>query len=135
MFFDNAARQTCDVRSLRTNTPLHALTTLNDITYVEAARAMAQRVLQAPAPPDDRVKLGLAFQWATARAPTAEEFDILLGRLDYLRTQFQETPADAAKLLAVGESPRDKSLPEIEHAAWTALCQLLLNLDETITRE
>lgn len=135
MFFDNAARQTCDVRSLRTNTPLHALTTLNDITYVEAARAMAQKVLQAPATPDDRVKLGVAFQWATARTPTAEETEILLGRLDYLRTQFQETPAEATKLLAVGQSPRDKSLPEIEHAAWTALCQLLLNLDETITRE
>ncbi|WP_051945995.1 PSD1 and planctomycete cytochrome C domain-containing protein [Verrucomicrobium sp. BvORR106] len=135
MFFDNAARQTCDVRSLRTNTPLHALTTLNDITYVEAARAMAQRVLLTSSLPDDRTKIDQAFRLVTCRVPSAEERDIILSRLDYLRTQYQETPAEAVRLLAVGESPRDKSLPEAEHAAWTALCQLLLNLDEAITRE
>ena len=133
MFFDNAARQTCSVGALRTNTPLHALTTLNDVTYVEAARAMAQRVMLAAN--DDAVRLNLAFRLATSRPVKPQEQTLLLRRLEDLKTQFRADPAAVGKLLAVGESKRDDRLDAIGHAAWTALCQLVLNLDETITKE
>lgn len=133
MFFDNAARQTCYVGALRTNTPLHALTTLNDVTYVEAARALAQRVMLAAN--DDAVRLNLAFRLATSRPVKPQEQTLLLRRLEDLKTQFRADPAAVGKLLAVGESKRDDRLDAIGHAAWTALCQLVLNLDETITKE
>eukprot|EP00913_Durusdinium_trenchii_P008933 g8399.t1 len=132
MFFDSAARQTCEVKPSRTNTPLHALTTLNDTTYVEAARAFAQRVMQAT--PSDAKRIRLAFQLATARRPSRAEFSILSSRLVLLKRQFEEAPAKAAELLKTGESPRDASLPAIDHAAWSSLCLLLLNLDEFFGR-
>jgi hypothetical protein len=133
MIFDNAARQVCTVKSLRTNTPLHALTTLNDTTYVEAARAFAQRVILSGK--EDAARLDLAFKLAMARSPTPDERDILLQRLEYLKTQFSEDAGAAAKLLAVGESKRDEKIDANEHAAWTSLCQLILNLDESLTKE
>lgn len=133
MFFDNAARQTCYVRALRTNTPLHALTTLNDVTYVEAARAMAQRVMLASK--DDASRLDLAFRLTTSRQVTAQEQALLLQRLATLKTQFRGDPEAAGKLLAMGESKRDERIAPGEHAAWTALCQLVMNLDEAITKE
>ena len=133
MFFDNAARQTCYVGALRTNTPLHALTTLNDVTYVEAARALAQRVMLAAH--DESARLNLAFRLATSRPVKPQEQTLLLRRLEELKTQFRADPGAVGKLLAVGESKRDDRLDAIGHAAWTTLCQLVLNLDETITKE
>jgi hypothetical protein len=133
MIFDNAARQVCTVKSFRTNTPLHALTTLNDVTYVEAARAFAQRVMLAEK--EDVVRLDLTFRLALARKPTRDERTLLLQRLEYLKTQFSEEKDAAQKLLSVGESKRDEKLDANEHAAWTALCQLVLNLDEALTKE
>jgi hypothetical protein len=133
MIFDNAARQVCTVKTFRTNTPLHALTTLNDVAYVEAARAFAQRVMVAEK--EDVARLDLALRFAMARSPSADERGLLLQRLEYLKTQFSEDKDAAPKLLAVGESKRDESLDPNEHAAWTALCQLILNLDEALTKE
>lgn len=133
MFFDNAARQVCTVKSFRTNTPLHALTTLNDIAYVEAARAMAQRVMLAEK--DDAARLDAAFRLALARTATPDERGLLLQRIEYLKTQFGEDREAAIKLLAVGESKRNETLDATEHAAWTALCQLILNLDEALSKE
>lgn len=133
MFFDNASRQYCAVRTLRTNTPLHALTTLNDVQYVEAARALAQRVLLANS--DDKARLDHAFRLVLARHPKSEESAVLLQRLDYLKLQFDDDKSAATKLLAMGESKRDEKLSATEHASWTALCELLLNLDEAITKE
>jgi hypothetical protein len=130
--FDTAARQNCSVRQVRTNTPLHALVLLNDITYVEAARALAQRVMLAETTPAAR--LDLAFRLVTARHPSAAERGVLLGRLDRLKARYAADPASAKKLLAVGESPRDEKLDAAEHAAYAALCTLLLNLDETVTK-
>src|SRR5207249_2783232 len=78
--FDTAARQTCVVKPTRTNSPLHALTTLNDVTYVEAARALAQRVLTTAGPSaDERVEL--AFRLVLARRPSAAEKEVLLASL------------------------------------------------------
>ena len=133
MLFDNAARQVCTVKSFRTNTPLHALATLNDIAYVEAARAMAQRVMLAQK--DDTARLDIAFKLALVRLATPDERSLLLQRLEYLKTQFSEEKETAVKLLMVGESKRDEKLNATEHAAWTALCQLILNLDEALTKE
>ncbi len=151
VLFDNAARQTCTVKTLRTNTPLHALLTLNDVTYVEAARALAQRVLTGADAEDhaaaetaggagsgsidDAARLDRAFQRVLSRDASAAERAILLAGLTRSRRQFQSAPADAQKLLAVGESPRDASLDPVEHASWTALCLAILNLDETLTKE
>jgi hypothetical protein len=133
-FFDSAARQTCVVKPTRTNSPLHALTTLNDVTYVEAARALAQRVLKT-AGPSAAARLDLACRLVLARRPTPQERQILLAAVDRSRRQFAGDPEGARKLLAAGESPRDTRLDPAEHAAWAAVCSVLLNLDEALTRE
>lgn len=134
MFFDNAARQVCTVKVVRTNTPLHALLTFNDVTYVEAARALAERVLLADAD-GDAPRLEQVYLRVLARPPLAAERSILLAGLERSRGEFQRDPAAAAALLAVGESPRREEIPAVEHAAWTALCLTVLNLDEALTRE
>ena len=133
-FFDAGARQVCAVKIARTNTPLHALVTLNDPAYVEAARVMAQRILAAPAT-GDAARVSYAFRLATARTPTAAEQKTLAARLAKLRRDFAATPAAARELSAIGEAPRPASLDPIEHAAWTTLCLLVLNLDETLSKE
>ena len=133
MFFDAGTRQTCSVKQSRTNTPLHALTTLNDVTYVEAARAMAERVLSSPG--DDAKRLAFAFRLLLAREPSAEERRVLLAGWERLRKQYAADPTAAKKLLAVGESKRNEKLDPLEHAALTGLCLTLLNLDEALSKE
>jgi hypothetical protein len=133
LFFDNAARQTCTVKQMRTNTPLHALTTLNDTTFVEAARALAERVLTVEGTDDQRVDR--AFRLVLARAPKPEELDVLRGALRRLRSQYTADPASAKKLLAVGESKRNEKLDATDHAAFTGLCNVIMNMDEALTKE
>ena len=134
MLFDTAKRQTCEVKAITTNTPLHALTTLNETLFVEASRAMAQRVLKSDAKtPTERISY--AFRLVTARYPNPDELKILTHRLEWLTSEFERHPGQAKELLAVGESTRDESLSTAEHAAYTSLCSLLLNLDEALTRE
>ncbi|HEY2251820.1 MAG TPA: PSD1 and planctomycete cytochrome C domain-containing protein [Planctomycetaceae bacterium] len=134
MFFDVANRQTCTVKIVRTNTPLHALVTLNDVTYVEAARALAQSVLLGAAG-DDAARITEAFRRTTARPPKPAELEILTRRLAALRQTYSHDEAAAKKLLAVGESKPDPKLSPSELAAWTSLATVLLNLDETISKE
>ncbi len=133
MFFDSAARQTCTVKSVRTNTPLHALATLNDITYVEAARGLAERAMQSGSSPTER--LDAAFRRVTARHPSSAEAAILQARFDAVKAQFTAEPAAAEKLLKVGESRAASGLDPIEHAAYASVCLLILNLDEALTKE
>ena len=133
MFFDNATRQTCTVKLFRTNTPLHALATLNDMTYVESARALAERVMLATPKADARIET--AFRLVTSRKPTGAEKRILLNRLDALQQQYAAHKDEALKLLTVGESKRNEKLDVVEHSAFTGLCSLLLNLDEAISKE
>jgi hypothetical protein len=132
-FFDAGARQVCTVKVARTNTPLHALVTLNDPAYVEAARVLAQHLLTSS--PDDTARLIEAFRLATARPPTAAEQKILAARLAKLRADFAADPKSAAELASIGEFARPASLAATEHAAWTSLCLLILNLDETLSKE
>jgi hypothetical protein len=132
-FFDAGARQVCTVKVARTNTPLHALVTLNDPAYVEAARVLAQRVLTGSA--EDPARLSTAFRLATARTPTPAERKILTTRLATLRAHFAADRTAARELSAIGEFARPATLAPAEHAAWTALCLLVLNLDETLSKE
>jgi hypothetical protein len=131
--FDAATRETCVVRESRTNTPLQALNLMNDVTYVEAARVLAQRLLRAADGADAR--LTLAFKLATARAPTAQERTILRSALERQLKHFRAQPQAAEKLLAVGEAPRLAGVEAAELAAYATVASLILNLDEVITRE
>lgn len=134
MTFDAAGRETCIVRETRTNTPLQALNLMNSVTYVEASRVLAQRILiEGRSSPEDR--LALAFRLMTARRPTAREQQILLGSFQHHLATYRDDPEAAAKLLSEGEFPRDEGLDPSELAAYTTVVSLILNLDETITKE
>ena len=133
MLFDSSKRQTCSVKTARTNTPLHALVTLNDITYVEASRAMAERVMEN-AKPDINSRIEMAFRLATSRKPTDPEISILAKRFVKLKEQYDSQPTQAVKLLEVGDSPRNEKLDSVEHAAYAGICALILNLDETLNK-
>ncbi len=137
-FFDIASRQACTVRQARTNTPLHALLLLNDVTYAEAARVMAERVLRRfPDSPTQRsqdAQIEYAFRLAVGRRPTAGERPVLRSALERMRKAFATDPKRAEELTSAGEAPRASGLDPAGHAAMTALCSLILNLDETITR-
>ncbi|MCI0703725.1 MAG: DUF1553 domain-containing protein [Planctomycetia bacterium] len=131
--FDTSMRETCWVRETRTNTPLHALTLLNDITFVEAARVLAQRVMKEETTPEKR--LAKAFKYLTARTPTEAEAKILLAAFERQLATYRKNPDDAAKLLRVGESKPDPKLNPSELAAYATVCSLILNLDESVTKE
>ncbi|WP_419190043.1 PSD1 and planctomycete cytochrome C domain-containing protein [Stieleria marina] len=143
MFFDTASRQTCTVKTSRTNTPLHALQTLNNTQFVESARVLAEFALHADvgesnAASDrdvDTNRINVIFERALARPASAKEIAVLTAGLDRTRGQYADDESAAAKLLSVGESVRDHELDSREHAAWTALCLAVLNFDETLTRE
>jgi len=130
--FDAPDREVCTVRRPRTNTPLQALILLNDPTYVEASRKLSERLLREADTTEARIRL--AFRLCTSRLPSAQEASILQRLVEDRRARYQKDPTAAARLLAVGESPRDESLNVSELAAWTSLAGVLLNLDETITR-
>jgi cytochrome c553 len=132
--FDAPDREKCTARRGVTNTPLQALTLLNDPTYVEAARALAQRALRTGGR-SDRERIDFAFKLATARTPDPEELDLLLGSLSEFRSTYRQDQAHVTKLLSVGESKPDSTLDPREVAAWTILASMILNLDETITAE
>src|SRR5207248_2436587 len=120
-FFDSASRQTCGVRPSRTNTPLHAFTTMNDPTFVEAARVLAQRVMTT-AGESDRDRIELAYRLVLARRPSEQERTILLAAVRRVRAEYVNHKEAAKELLAVGESKRDEKLDAIDHAAYTAVC-------------
>jgi hypothetical protein len=133
MFFDSANRQTCSVKTTTTNTPLHALATLNDPTYVEAARALAQLALEKGGG-SDAERLAFAFRRVAARKPTDAEVKILAGALDKQRKLFAQDKEAAAKLLKVGDSPRNEKLDVVEHAALAVVCLTVMNLDEVLNK-
>jgi hypothetical protein len=130
--FDAPDRETCTVRRARTNTPLQALILMNDPTYVEASRKLAERVMTEAQATSDR--LALAFRLVLARKPSAEESGILTRVLERQRSVFQKEPARALSLLKVGESARNEKLDAVEHASWTTIASVILNLDEAVTR-
>jgi hypothetical protein len=132
--FDAPSRESCTVSRPRTNTPLQALVLLNDPTYVEASRVLAQRVLREGGP-DSLHRLTYAFRLCTGRVPESRELQILTRVLEgQLRIYRQDCQA-ALDLIGMGEAQRPAGMGISELAAWTAISNLLLNLDETITRE
>ncbi len=136
--FDAPARETCAVRGTRTNTPLQALNLMNDVAYVEAARKLAERMLTASTPGRRRTREGriaYAFRLAVARPPSPGEVRVLSEALAKFEDFYKRDPKAAAQFLTQGESPRGASLEAHELAAYTGVASLLLNLDETITRE
>tara|TARA_Y100001933_G_scaffold36256_2_gene31287 strand:+ start:257 stop:2803 length:2547 start_codon:yes stop_codon:yes gene_type:complete len=131
--FDAPDRETCSVRRERTNTPLQALVLLNDPTYVETARGLAERTMHEGGKSNNE-RVTYAFRIVTGRRPTAAESAILLDEFNQRCTAFKTDAEIAAKLLSVGESQADSNLPIEELAAWTMVARLLLNLDEAITK-
>lgn len=131
--FDVANRQTCVVRPVRTNTPLHALVMLNDPTYVEAARGLAQRVLRQ-SDTSDETRLARMFELATCRLPQRAELDVLASALARQRQRYAHDLAAAQALVAVGGAPLARQHPPAEVAAFTVVAQIVLNLDEVLCR-
>lgn len=132
--FDAPSRENCTVRRPRTNTPLQSLVLMNDQQYVEAARHLAERMMrEGGSQPVERLAWG--FRLVVSRPPTATETAILLNVFEKQLARYTQDPTAAEKLLAVGSTSRDASWPVNEHAAYTLVGNLLLNLDEFITKE
>ncbi len=129
--FDAPSREVCAMFRAPTITPLQALVLLNDTQFVEAARAFAERTLKQPG--DDPARLRWAFEECTSRKPTIEELSILEMSLARERTHYKNDEPAAEKYLATGESLRDKKIPAAEHAAWSQVAALIMNLSETVT--
>ena len=130
--FDAPSREFCTVRRVRTNTPLQALTTLNDPAFFAAAKALAGRIFKE-APPDPRSRVEHGFRLCVARKPSPAEVDRLLTWLNNERQSFESRVADATRLARDRLAGIDAS--HAEFAAWTMLSNVLLNLDETLTKE
>jgi hypothetical protein len=130
---DAPSREVCTVRRERTNTPLQALVLLNDPTFVEAARNLAERTMHACGD-DPAACINFAFELVTARLPSEQEAEILRAEYERQRSSFDADPRAATALVSVGESPRDEKLDAAAHAAWTNVALVILNLDEAVTR-
>jgi hypothetical protein len=133
LLFDSATREVCTVKRSRSNTPLQALSLLNEVTYIEAARKLAELSLRQPGNLDQR--LAWAFRRVTARELHADEAKVLRTGLEQRLAKFRADLPAAQKLLANGRSPAPTDLDAAELAAWSVTANILLNLDETITRE
>jgi len=132
--FDVAERDNSAVGTSRTDTPLQALNLLNDVTYVEAARILAERMLTEGGNTDtDRV--AFAFRLATARPPSETEFGVLLKSLRTFRERYRADGAAALKLVSQGEHPRNETFNVAELAANAVVARLIFNLDQVITKE
>ncbi len=132
VIFDAPDRAECTFERPRTNTPLQALATLNDPQFVEAARVLAQRLLAEATGTDQRITL--AYRLTLSRPPAARELELMRPFLDEQLTLYRSQPEAAKALATAGRAPRPDSLDPAEHAAWTAFANVMLNLDETITR-
>jgi hypothetical protein len=131
--FDAPSREKCVVQRARTITPLQALVTLNDEQFVEAARHLAERMFkEGGAKFEDRIHT--AFRLNLARAATPQELAICREVYEAQLASFQADTESAKKYLAIGESVRDEGLEIAEHAAWTVIANMILNLDEVLTR-
>ena len=132
--FDGGGREGCRVRGDTTNTPMQALNLQNDVTFIEAARHLAQRMIHEGG---QTVANRITFGWrlALGRSPNSDELVLLVNSAARHRERYAHAQEEALKLLNNGESSRDKSLPPHEHAALTVVALTILNLDESITLE
>jgi mono/diheme cytochrome c family protein len=132
--FDAPDREKCTARRAQTNTPLQALVLMNDPTFVEASRALAERALLEGGK-DSKSRISYAFRLATARRPSGKEIKVLRTLFDGRYKVFRQDRQAALKLLAVGESRRNRTLDVAELAAYTTVASVIFNLDETITKQ
>lgn len=132
--FDAPSRTECTADRMPSNTPNAAMVLLNDPSYVEAARALAARALHQQSPQDDHARIQWAWKHVLGRDASAEEAAELRRLLDEHRTQYAADRGAAESLTSVGISPRPADLDVAELAAWTSVSRVLLNLNETITR-
>ncbi|MCX6599687.1 MAG: DUF1553 domain-containing protein, partial [Acidobacteria bacterium] len=130
--FDSALRESCTVRESRTNTPLQALNLMNDVTFLEAARVLAEKAMLAAAG-DGRIDE--IYLRVLGRKATEAERGTLKKSLAYYLDRFQSDPGLAKELLSQGDAPRHASLAPGEHAAYMAVASLVLNLDEALSKE
>lgn len=131
--FDASPREACRVSLPRTNTPLQALNLMNDVTYVEAARALAELAMKeggASAPS----RLIFAFRRVLSRDPNDRELKVLVDGFERRRQAYQQHPAEAARLLKLGETAADASLSPDELAAYTVTASVIFNLDEFVAK-
>jgi Protein of unknown function (DUF1553)/Protein of unknown function (DUF1549)/Planctomycete cytochrome C len=131
--FDSASRRSCEVKPSRTNTPLQALTMLNDSGFLEAARALAAIALRSDS--EDHGRLETITKRVLSRAPTTEESSVLIREVERARTYYRSHLQDAAKLLAIGQQPVDPTLDHADLAAYAVIASLVLNLDEAMSHE
>jgi len=131
MIFDNAKRESCEVGTYNTNSPLHALATLNDPLYLEAARGIAYRAHQIG--PDSILKT--AFKLIFARDPSKEEFIVVKRMHEASRTHYKQNPTEATALLSIGELAITDQMKPLEQASLTSTILSLLNTDEALTKE
>ncbi|MCX6930449.1 MAG: DUF1553 domain-containing protein, partial [Verrucomicrobia bacterium] len=131
--FDAPSREQCRARRERTNTPLQALLLMNDPQYFEAARHLGYRMLREGGA-DDAERLRYGFRLATDRKPSPEECAILSESLKAQRERYQADEAAARKVISVGESPVPADVAPSELAAYAMVANLLLNLDEVVTK-
>ena len=131
--FDAPTRDVVCTRRQRTNTPLQALVTMNDVQWVEAARALAERAIREAGPlPEQRIsRMGLIL---LARVPPPQMAAVLEKSFSEMQKHYAANPKDARALVSIGEKRRDSSIPEPELAAWTMIASEMLNLDETVNK-
>ncbi|QDT98897.1 DUF1553 domain-containing protein [Gimesia aquarii] len=131
--FDAPSREACTMRRERTNTPLQALLLLNDPQYLEAARTLGQRMMkEGGKSPEERIRF--AYRLATAKEITPEDLTLTLNTFKDMLAHYQAAPKAATELIAIGESKADANLNPQELAAWTMIANLILNLDEVLTK-
>ncbi|MCH2210904.1 MAG: DUF1553 domain-containing protein [Fuerstiella sp.] len=131
--FDATTREMCTVRRARTNTPLQALALMNDVTYVEASRALAQRMITEGGAADGQ-RIARGFHLVLGRPPQEQESRILSAAAVRYTKEFENSPQAAEQLVSVGDSLAAKEIAAGELAAWTAVASVILNLDEAVMR-
>jgi hypothetical protein len=132
--FDVPGRETCRVRRARTDTPLQALVLLNDVTYLEAARGLATRMLEHGGA-NAANRLAYGYESLLARDPSKQEIAVLSAGIDKRLARYRANPKAAEKLVTIGDLPNDPKIDKPTLAAYTIAASTMLNLDETLTKE
>jgi hypothetical protein len=130
--FDAPTREACVVRRSITNTPLQALTTMNEPAFFEAARKFGERIVATKS--TDESRLDFAFRTALSRKPSERERTILMGSLKRYQKMFSDRPQDAAGVIQIGLAPVDRKQDFVDQAAWSLIASTLFNLDEFLSQ-
>ena len=133
MAFDAPSRQECTAERATSNTPMQALTLLNDPSYVETARVFAARIVQEGGESVTE-RINWAYQWTLSRPPEPKELEIVTNLYEKHQAEYTANVDAADALVATGEAPVMEGIKPAELAAWTSVARVILNLHETITR-